>query len=237
MCIVLSGCLSHQINNPEFPITWNTGFTMVDLLESSDDFVLTSKADLVQLKNASWYAEFDMINTRSGESTFSTCQHMFDQSLQNTYTKRHSEYNAYLEFKTMCAATKVLINSKASKVSYIPPTVFTKNTPTIFPKNIAIQTSTLESKRLLNNSEINTWNDVTPITGYKLLSNDKAVYFNDSATQELEVIGTGDVNGDSIEDFLLVTRDSLDDGNYFNMRLFILSVDQYGNWSIIKESV
>ncbi len=208
---------------------------MMDLLESSDNFVLTSKADLAQLINASWYAEFDVINTRSGKSSFNTCQNLFDESLSNTRTQKDSAYSAYLEFKTMCAATKILINSRVSEVSYIPPTVFTENTPNIFPKNLAIQTSTLESKRLLNDSEIISWSDATPITGYKLLSNEKAVYFNDGVTQELEIVGTGDVNGNSIEDLLIVTRDSLNDGNYFNMRLFILSVDQYGNWSLIKE--
>lgn len=230
ICIALSGCLSHQINNSEFPIVWNTGFTMVDLLESNDDLGLTSNADLAQLINATWYAEFELINTASGESSFSSCQDLFNQSLPTTYTRRDSEYSAYLSFKTMCSATKLLVHARSSKVSYIPPTIFTKNTPNIWPKSFAIRTSALEAQRINNNSTLNSWNDVTPISGYEFISDTKAIYSNTDVKQELEIVGKGDFNDDEVEDLLLLSQDALTDSNYFNSRLFMMTVDAVGNW-------
>ncbi len=161
---------------------------MMDLLESNGNLVLASKADLAQLINASWYAEFDMINTRSGKSIFSTYQHIFNESLPDTYTNRHSEYNAYLKFKIMCEAIKTLINAEESKVSYIPSVVFSENTPNLWPKSFAIQTVTLEAQRAFDDSSMISWNDVTPITEFELLSNAKARYFSDSVNQEIEVL-------------------------------------------------
>ena len=40
---------------------------------------------------------------------------------------------------------------------------------------------------------------------------------------------------DDIEDVFILSRDQVEGGNYFNMRLFILSVNSQGNWKLIKE--
>ncbi len=60
------------------------------------------------------------------------------------------------------------------------------------------------------------------------------VYFHDGGYQEVEILGNGDANNDGIEDVFIVVRDYVEGGNYFNMRLFVLSVNAKGSWELIK---
>jgi hypothetical protein len=75
----------------------------------------------------------------------------------------------------------------------------------------------------------------TPITQIERHSETKSIYFYDGGSQEVEILGYGNANSDSIEDVFMVVRDHVDGGNYFNIRLFVLSMNANGNWDILKE--
>lgn len=94
--------------------------------------------------------------------------------------------------------------------------------------------STLESKRISDNSNFKTWGDVMPIDGFEKESEAKATYFNDEGFKEVDVLGNGDFNGDDINDIIVVVRDHVTGGDYFNMRLFVLSVNRKGDWELIE---
>jgi len=99
---------------------------------------------------------------------------------------------------------------------------------------MALQISTEESKRNAQNPELKTWADVTPIIKHESQTEFSSIYSHKGGYQKIEVLGHGDANNDGIEDIFIVSRDSVEGGNYFNMRLFVLSANSQGKWDLIK---
>mgnify|MGYP001813641967 CR=1 FL=1 len=216
------------------PVSWDKGFTMPALL-ASPGVSLNDIGDLPKLVAASWYAEINVSQTKVGDAVFSSCSDYFDKGQQSTRTVRDSEMDAYMEFKIMCEATRLLINAKPSKESFMQGNLLTIDTPHLWPKDMALQISIAESRRSADDPKIKTWSDATPITQYKSLSETQAIYFHEGGYQEVEVLGNGDANDDGIEDLFLIVRDQVEGGDYFNLRLFVLSVDARGTWMLIKQ--
>lgn len=232
--IGLVNCARNESNDStkNIPVSWNTGFTMATLLESSN-MSLNNIGDLSKLISASWYAKIDVKQTKDGETLLSSCTDYFNKASTSTRTIRDNEMNAYLEFKIMCEATRILINANSSKESFLPDIILNDLVPRLWPKKIALQISLEESKRIYHNPNFKTWADVTPIIKVEILSKTKTIYFHEGGRQEVEILGKGDVNSDSIEDIIIVVRDHVEDGNYFNLRLFVLSLNSKGNWGLI----
>ncbi|KGJ86832.1 hypothetical protein [Colwellia psychrerythraea] len=214
------------------PVSWNTGFTLPELLASTIEF--TSIEDLEQLIAAPWYADITMTQTKAGESVFNTCHNYFEQAIETTRTAKENEMGPYLEFKVMCEAGNLLLSAKNATSSYLPELVLSNNLPNLLPKSVALQTSLEESKRNANNAALTHWADITPLTNYESQSATKSTYYHDGGYQELEIIGRGDTNNDHIEDVIVVVHDYLDGGNYMNIRLLVLSVDRQNNWQLLK---
>lgn len=141
---------------------------------------------------------------------------------------------AFLEFTVMCEAARVLMVSERSAVSYLPRVVLSELSPRLWPKEFALQTSAEEARRTNQNSKLVSWDDVTPITKYISKSGSNAFFYHQGGFQQVEVIGRGDTNKDGVEDLMLSVRDHADGGSYFNMRLFVLSVDSQNNWHLLK---
>lgn len=234
--IMLVNCSVKELNktNTTIPVTWNTGYTMPDILGSSD-ISINSVSDLSKLISAPWYADVNVKQTKVGETVFSSCADYFDKAEPSTRTKRDNEMNAYLEFKVMCEATQLLIHAKNSSESYLPDIILNEDVPKFWPKKMALQISTEESKRIFHNSNLKTWDDVTPIIRVETHSDTKSVYFHEGGYQEIEILGKGDDNSDGIEDVFIVVRDHVEGGNYFNIRLFVLSINARGNWELIRD--
>ncbi len=236
LCFIgLTNCALNASNETtkNIPVSWSTGFTMTAILESPD-ILLTNISDLPKLIGAHWYADVEVRQTKIGETMFSSCTDYFDKAKPSTRTIRNNEMSAYLEFKIMCQATRLLINANNSKESFLPTNALNDDVPSLWPKEMALMISTEESRRIFQNSKLKTWADVTPIIKYERLSETKSIYFHESGYQEIEILGNGDVNSDGIEDIFIVVRDHVESGNYFNIRLFVLSVNVKGNWDLIK---
>lgn len=236
LCFIgLVNCATNESNETtkNIPVSWNTGFTMPAILASSN-ISLNSISDLSKLISASWYEDIDVRQTRIGETVFSSCADYFDKAKPSTRPTREYEMNTYLEFKIMCEATRLLVSAHNSEESFLPRIIINDDTPKLWPKKIALQISTEESRRIANNAKLKTWADVTTIIKVEKHSESKSIYFYDGGYQEVEILGNGDANHDGIEDVFIVVRDHVEGGSYFNIRLFVLSVNAKGAWEIIK---
>ncbi|PKG85638.1 hypothetical protein CXF85_02260 [Colwellia sp. 75C3] len=232
--VTAQGCVTNAAPEPKvsIPVSWNTGFTLPELLASTIEF--STIEDLEQLISAPWYADITMTHTKAGDSVFNTCQNYFEQGIETTRTAKENEMGPYLEFKVMCEAANLLLSAKNATSSFLPERVLSNDLPKLLPKSVALQTSLEESKRNANNAALSHWADITPLTKYESQSATKSTYYHDGGYQELEIIGRGDTNNDLIEDVIVVVHDYLDGGNYMNIRLLVLSVDKQNNWQLIK---
>ncbi len=238
MCIATAlGCAHNTSSRPNsstsLPAHWSTGYTMQGLLDNTS-ITLNNTNDLPKLLSLPWYASISVSGTINGDSELSNCKEYFSQSTASTRTLKNNEMSAFLEFKVMCQATKLLINALDSEKSYLPQAPLSEHTPNLWPKQFALQISTNEAERNSQNPKLTSWADITPITRYEPASNTKSVYSHDGGFQELEILGYGDFNNDEVEDIAILVRDHVEQGTYFNLRLFVLSVDQHGTWKIIQ---
>ncbi len=231
----VQGCETNDVpeSKVSIPVSWNTGFTLPDLLESSIE--LNKNSDIERLVEAPWYTDIAVIRAKTGDSVFTSCQDYFEQATNTTHTANEYEMRHYLKFKVMCEAAQLLLSAKNSTWSYLPDPVLSKDLPSLLPKSIALQTSLEESKRNTKNAALTYWADITPITKYIFQSATKSTYHHNGGYQELEIVGRGDTNSDRIEDIIVVVYDYLEGGNYMNIRLLVLSVDRQNNWHLIKE--
>ena len=232
---VLSACTAPVSREPikKIPVAWSTGFTMPELLETPIVH-LEAHRDLEKLLTAPWYSGITVSQTAVEETTFSSCNDYFNNAKPSTRTIKDDEMDAYLELTMMCEATRILINAREAKVSYLPYHTLNKEAPRLWPKEVALQISTEEARRAASNQNLITWNDVTPITRYEKKSETKSTYFHQGGSQEVEIVGTGDTNNDDVEDLIITVRDHTDEGSYFNIRLFVLSKDRQGGWKLIS---
>jgi len=228
---VLLDCQANE-HDYSLSVDWDTGYTLPDLLASP--FELNKISDLEKLMDAAWYAEFAMNRTNVGESIFNSCRDYFGQAINGTHTSNENEMGPYLEFKVMCEATRILLSAKKPKFNFLPILVLADDLPNLLPKAVALQTSLAETNRNAKNSALVHWADITPITKYESHSITKSTYSHNGGYQEFEIVGKGDADNNNFQDVFVVVRDYLESGNYFNIRLLVLSVDSDNNWQLIE---
>ncbi|MFL0800107.1 MAG: hypothetical protein K6L80_06660 [Agarilytica sp.] len=235
LALSFASCSLNASHTPakEIPIAWHPGFTMQELLASPGNPIV-HPSELPHLITASWYAEINVTATKTGETTFASCKDYFEKAGKLTRTIKDNEMSAYIEFAIMCDATKLFLEAESSETTFLPDDILNANTPKIWPKKIAFQISPDESRRKSLNPKLTTWADITPLLKYEKKSETKSIYYLTGGYQEIDIIGRGDSNNDGVEDIFVISRDYVEGGNYFNMRLFVLSVSEKGNWDLIS---
>ncbi|MGF1686638.1 hypothetical protein L4C36_08080 [Photobacterium japonica] len=233
LLLASQGCTSSvghdNINNNT--VTWSTGFTLSNLLISP--ITLNSINDIPNLITANWYGSFTVKNKNNDVINIDSCQDYLERKPLTTVN--YYDINPFLNITVMCEAAKYLIDAKPSQVTYLPTSPLDKALPLALPKEIALQTSTNEYKRTMDDESLTFWGEIRPIIRFESISESKAIYHFDGGYQEIDIVGRGDVNHDKVEDLIVVIRDSLEGGSYFNLRLFILSFNKNREWSVIEE--
>ena len=104
------------------------------------------------------------------------------------------------------------------------------------PATIALVVSPTERARLNADQSRKRWADVTPITQVGTLNPFRANYRHADGAQELALVAKGDFNGDAIEDALMTSRDSVDNGSYGAVRLFLVTrTSATGDVTVLNE--
>lgn len=215
-----------------YPVSWTPEFNMADLLEHSID--VNSQNDLVQLIERPWYASVEIQSPESSESQpLNNCKDYFAVALEKPAAKQVQDSNALLELLVMCEATRLLSEASAAGSSNISPSPLHAQSPNELPKNLALVTSESERSRILRDNTVSSWNDVNPISDVKRISPNRFEYYSDAGVQILSLIGRGDFDSDGVEDILVRNTDSVEGGSYFDIRLFVLTVDKRGSWRVV----
>ncbi|MCG3738066.1 hypothetical protein EXA16_17365 [Vibrio cincinnatiensis] len=217
----------------KIPVSVSDGLTLPELLSSNVE--LNNVDELSKLIKEPWYSEIVVKDSNGKTLILSSCEDYFVKSSPETKLTKQYEMNAYIELKVMCEASKLMLSAKPSMLSYLHFPILDENSPNYLPKQLSLITSSEELKRNNRNQALKYWSDVTPITGFQKNSESSFTYYHNGGYQEVDIIGRGDVNSDGIEDLIVVVRDYVSNGSYFNMRLLVLTIDDQKNWSLISE--
>ncbi|MFL1405875.1 hypothetical protein ACJO2E_11100 [Marinobacter sp. M1N3S26] len=214
-----------------YPVKWTDEFSMSNLVEGEPS--ISSQEDLRNLLGRPWYASIDVIkgDARAPEA-IASCNDYFSVKGENLRVSRGQESSAFLELVVMCESTRLFVEATASAQSAIPAQPLTEELPERLPKSLALITSESEAQRIMTDPAISSWGDVNDITKMDRMSEHRVVYHLDSGQQTLSIHGRGDFNGDGDEDVLVSVQDTVEGGSYYDLRLFVLSVTESGEWVV-----
>lgn len=231
---VLEGCShSETTNNAALEPHWTDAFSMPDLLAEVP--VLTGMDDLQALLDQAWYAAIDVQHTANPEvRSLNTCKDYFANRTPELRALREYGQSAFAELQMACEATRLLLAARTSTESFLPSSVLDENTPQRFPKEFALVTSASEREKLMADPKLAVWGDVDEIVEVDKKSAHEVRYTAaDGGEQTLSELGRGDFNQDGVEDVLVRSHDSVQGGSYANVRLFVLSANKHGRWSLL----
>lgn len=213
------------------PVTWTQELGMASLLDQSPE--VNTQKDLSELLGLPWYTS---INIKAPElnkpQSVASCNEYFAVKTPELRAQKEQEYSALLELMMMCEATRLLSEASPAKQSNIPAQPLNAQLPEKLPNSIALVTSQSEWNRIKNDQGISTWGDVNAVSVAEQPSTHQIEFRSDAGLQTLSILGRGDFNEDGSEDLLLSVKDTVEGGSYFNLRLFVLTVIDQGDWQV-----
>lgn len=204
-------------------VSWYEGYTLPTLL--AQPFALKSAADLASIGAQEWYADFALQADGNPKKTMtvSSCNDYLPHASKKWRTASERDNTAFMELAVMCRATQLMQAATKPKRSYLEGIAFNADLPKRLPAAIALVVSQSERARLEADQSRKRWADVTPITQVQTLGPFRANYRHAGGAKELALVAKGDFNDDAIEDALITSRDSVDNGSYSAVRLFVLT--------------
>jgi hypothetical protein len=216
------------------PIKWTPELSMAALLLEKPS--VASQEDLPKLLSGRWYANINIqTNEAKQGKTLSNCNDLFAIPESGLHAQQESENNALLELKVMCVATRLLAEAVPAQHSTASANPLDEDLPKKLPKVFALVTSQSELQQIQRNPNLVHWGDVYPIRKVERDSQSRSVYYSDGGVQTVAILGHADINGDKQNDILVTVKDVVEDGSYFNLRLFVLSVTAQGQWEVLAE--
>ncbi len=218
------------------PVKVFSGMQLGSLLK--EVVTINDPAEIESILTREWYSAVNVKSLKDAQTTYSinNCNDYFKNSDKNITPVRESEINAYAELVLMCQVAKDIIESTSSTDSFLDDLELDMELPNKLPKQLAMVISTAESERINSNPEMVTWSDVSKITDIDVKDQYKAIYSHLGAKQEIELIAQADFDIDGIEDVLISSRDSVENGSYSALRIFCVTKrKQDGAYEICKE--
>ncbi|HEY9051241.1 MAG TPA: hypothetical protein VIQ03_06830 [Gammaproteobacteria bacterium] len=220
----------------KLPVTVLDGLYLNDLLAEPE-----KKASLEKLKSAldkDWYIGI-VVRFQGDAATqqeIKNCRDYFKLLKDGMEPVHDYEESAFNEFGLMCMAARDTVNARSAETTYLKSFELNQGTPGALPKQFAMHISMAEYKKTLEDKTKVYWGDANQITGYEKIIENLVVYIHPGAKQEITIAAKGDFNHDGIEDILMTSRDSVADGSYYVLRMFLLTKkSSSGDFILLKE--
>ena len=209
--------------NVGLPVTILDGLSLGSLLAEPEE--LNSVDKLESSLDKDWYAGISvrLLDNAAAQEEVKNCRDYFKVLKDGKQPVKEYERSAYIEFGLMCLAASDAAKAKPSKKSYLKSFVLDINAPKVLPKVLAMQLSQTEYEKMLDDKSKVYWGDVNKIIGLEKVNDNKVIFKLDNAQQEIDYVARGDFNNDGIEDILITSRDSVADGSYTSIRMFLLT--------------
>jgi hypothetical protein len=167
----------------------------------------------------------DALQLTNGKRTLDarSCRSLLD--LDGTYeTVVPSQYDVYLDRDAECRAAALLVRAQPSKSSFIHGFALDAQAPNRLPARLAFTVSPEDEERVSQaTARGEPWSAVEDVRLAAQPSSSEARYEANASEQTLTVLGQGDVNGNGVEDLLLLSRGRLTEGSLKSTRLLVLT--------------
>jgi hypothetical protein len=167
----------------------------------------------------------DALQLTNGQRTVEarSCRALLD--LDGTYeTVVPSEFNVYQDLEAQCRAAALLVRAQPSKTSFVHGFALDAQAPNRLPAALAFTVSPEDEQRVSQASARGeSWSAVEDVHLLEQASADEARFGANASEQHLTIVGHGDVNGDGVEDLLLLSRGRLTEGSLKGTRLLLLT--------------
>jgi hypothetical protein len=167
----------------------------------------------------------DALQLTNGERTVEarSCRALLD--LDDTYeTVVPSEFNVYQSRDAQCRAAALLARARPSKTSFLHGFALDAQAPNQLPAALNFSISPDDDQRISQAvAEGKPWSAVEEVHLLDHASASEASYAANGSEQALTILGHGDVNGDGVEDLLLLSRGRLTEGSLKLIRVFLLT--------------
>jgi len=223
-------------NNTKFPVLILGGMYLGSLLDAPEKIV--SKAGLQAALGKDWYAPIVVSSPdQKGDSKdIKNCINYFTAAQSGKQPVKEFERSAYMEFGLMCLAARDIANAAPATTSYMKGVILGEKTPKEFPRQLSMVVSEAEFEKMLGDKSKIHWADVNQLMSVEKINDFQVVYQNRGGRQELALVAKGDFNKDGVEDVLVTSKDSVVDGSYNAMRMFLLTKYKAGSdYVLLKE--
>lgn len=136
---------------------------------------------------------------------------------------RPSEYQAYRQAVLTCYAVRLVASAGSGRIQPLRSFPLNEEWIAALPVELAPVTSTKERERILQSTKHQTWSDASQIVSVDDQDVGRAVVETPSGSQDINVLATGDLNKDGVEDTLVSVTTSMSEGSYAVTQLFLLT--------------
>lgn len=184
----------------------------------------TKVSNLKTLGSAAWESPIDVTLGRTNErGQVGSCDQYFALGIPGVQPLAPSEFSLYRGLTLMCEAAGSLALAVPSRQSFLNSFKLNQASPRELPKQFALAVSAEEKQRIVDDPALRVWADVNDITEFVFQTADRALYRQNQAEQVVELVGRGDLDGDGVEDILVLVSDSLSGGTYRSLRLLAIT--------------
>lgn len=226
-----SGCATLDAAVVGSPVEWFEGYKMGQYLH--DPKRIEKSADIRSALAAPWYGEFAMAD---GAGVLASCADYLQVKGSALHAVDPTDEAPFMVLTRMCDASAAILEAKPAEQSHLNNIKFDATLPKALPIEFVLVTSVVDRGRLLNKYPRAHWGDVEEITAVETCGAHCAVYSSAGAKQEVRLVARGDFDSDGISDILVSSLDSLEDGTYSALRLFLLTRRQKdGELELLRE--
>lgn len=219
----LAGCAATGASGTVAAVQWFDGYRMGDFLR--EPVRLDSVWDIRSAMAQPWYGEFAM----AGEvGTLASCSEYFHVQNLALHPADPTDEAPFSVLTRMCDASAAILGARRAKRSHLDSLSLDAALPAMLPAEFALDVSVSEREQLRQRSPEANWADVEEITGAESCGEHCVVYLSEGVRQEVRLLARGDFDGDGLADVMLSCRDSVEDGSYSALRMFLLTRRRVG---------
>lgn len=168
-----------------------------------------------------WEDSF-VVSNGSQTTVVTSCRSLLD--LPDAYEPAAPEFEIFQGRKVRCRALALVANAMPARTSFVRGFVLDDRAPGRLPAGLAMNISPDDEQRIAEATKLGQrWRDLEEVELASQTSREEATYADETSKQSLAILARGDLNGDGLDDLLVLSEGRLPEGSYEATRLFVVT--------------